>query len=277
MVPAWNLLRRHCETYGAYFCGGDSRFHDIYCLSPLKPNCSMADKPSSAPEDEQHGPGTAEVGEDTNSYKDWLRLGLASPSAAVASRPERMTAEIELLCGEPPLSSSSSVLPTSPTYLVTSRGISGFRAPVVGTTAIPWASYRQEMPRGPWSANLPMGATSSMIPPPVMPEFVARQFMYPISSPTPPSAPEVWPDTRVVSPPRRPQSGVWFMLRAAQNQGREPFLPQIPKSYLRIKDGRMTVRLLMKYLVTRLGLEDESEVLRTLSHCILCCFLCWIQ
>ncbi|CAL9185809.1 unnamed protein product [Musa hybrid cultivar] len=257
MVPTWNLLRRHCETYGAYFCGGDSRFHDIYGLSPLKPNCSMADKPSSAPEDEQHGPGTVEVGEDTNSSKDWLRLGLASTPAAIESRPERLKAEIELLCGEP---SSSSVLPTSATYPVTSRGISGFRAPVMGTTVIPWASYRQEMPRGPWSANLPMGATSSMIPPPVMPEFVARQFMYPISSPALPSAPEVWPDMRVVSPPRRPQSGVWFMLRAAQNQGREPFLPQIPKSYLRIKDGRMTVRLLMKYLATRLGLEDESEV-----------------
>ncbi|KAG0459664.1 hypothetical protein HPP92_022792 [Vanilla planifolia] len=41
---------------------------------------------------------------------------------------------------------------------------------------------------------------------------------------------------------------------------KEPFLPQIPKSYLRIKDGRMTVRLLKKYLVSKLGLEDESEV-----------------
>ncbi|XP_010556098.1 PREDICTED: uncharacterized protein LOC104825469 [Tarenaya hassleriana] len=65
---------------------------------------------------------------------------------------------------------------------------------------------------------------------------------------------------RAVDPPRRPHSGIWFVLQASENQTREPFLPQIPKSYLRIKDGRMTVRLLMKYLVNKLRLEHESEV-----------------
>lgn len=64
---------------------------------------------------------------------------------------------------------------------------------------------------------------------------------------------------RVVLPPPVP-AGVWFVLQAAPHQGREPFLPQIPRSYLRIKDGRMPVRLLIKYLVNKLGLEDESEV-----------------
>lgn len=65
---------------------------------------------------------------------------------------------------------------------------------------------------------------------------------------------------RVVDPPRRPHSGIWFMLQASQNQVKEPFLPQIPKNYLRIKDGRMTVRLLLKYLVSKLKLESESEI-----------------
>lgn len=65
---------------------------------------------------------------------------------------------------------------------------------------------------------------------------------------------------RVVDPPRRPHSGIWFMLQASQNQLKEPFLPQIPKNYLRIKDGRMTVRLLLKYLVSKLKLESESEI-----------------
>ncbi|CAK8540917.1 unnamed protein product [Lathyrus sativus] len=65
---------------------------------------------------------------------------------------------------------------------------------------------------------------------------------------------------RVVDPPRRPHSGIWFMLQASQNQVKQPFLPQIPKNYLRIKDGRMTVRLLMKYLVNKLKLESESEI-----------------
>ncbi|CAM8884048.1 unnamed protein product [Rhodiola kirilowii] len=60
---------------------------------------------------------------------------------------------------------------------------------------------------------------------------------------------------------RRPQqhAGIWFMLQASQNQVVEPFLPQIPKSYLRIKDGRMTVRLLKKYIGRKLGLKSESE------------------
>ncbi|CAN6992559.1 unnamed protein product [Brassica oleracea var. botrytis] len=64
---------------------------------------------------------------------------------------------------------------------------------------------------------------------------------------------------RVIDPPRRPHSGIWFLLQASQKQTREPFLPQIHKSYLRIKDGKMTVRLLMKYLVNKLRLEHESQ------------------
>ncbi|KAF8118140.1 hypothetical protein N665_0006s0134 [Sinapis alba] len=64
---------------------------------------------------------------------------------------------------------------------------------------------------------------------------------------------------RVIDPPRRLHSGIWFLLQASQNQTREPFLPQIPKSYLRIKDGKMTVRLLKKYLVNKLRLEHESQ------------------
>ncbi|KAF3563073.1 hypothetical protein DY000_02019100 [Brassica cretica] len=65
---------------------------------------------------------------------------------------------------------------------------------------------------------------------------------------------------RVIDPPRRPHSGIWFLLQASQNQTREPFLPQIPKSCLRIKDGKMTVRILMKYLVNKLRLEHETQV-----------------
>ncbi|XAR48231.1 hypothetical protein NMG60_11030982 [Bertholletia excelsa] len=67
-------------------------------------------------------------------------------------------------------------------------------------------------------------------------------------------------DLRVVDPPRRPRSGMWFMLQASQNQSKEPFLPQLPKSYLRIRDGRMQVRLLIKYLANKLRLDSESEV-----------------
>jgi hypothetical protein len=41
---------------------------------------------------------------------------------------------------------------------------------------------------------------------------------------------------------------------------REPPLPQIPRSFLRVRDGRMTVRVVMRYLVNKLSLEDDSQV-----------------
>ncbi|KAJ8773581.1 hypothetical protein K2173_005827 [Erythroxylum novogranatense] len=67
-------------------------------------------------------------------------------------------------------------------------------------------------------------------------------------------------DFKVVDPPRRSHSGIWFMLQASQYHAKEPFLPQISRSYLKIKDGRITVRLLTKYLANKLRLDSESEV-----------------
>ncbi|KAL5724458.1 hypothetical protein ACHQM5_007720 [Ranunculus cassubicifolius] len=72
---------------------------------------------------------------------------------------------------------------------------------------------------------------------------------------------------RIIDPPRRPDSNIWFSLQASQNQNKQPFLPQIPKSYLRIKDGKMTVQVLIKYLATKLRLDSESEV--TFTKCFL--------
>ncbi|XP_022955780.1 uncharacterized protein LOC111457668 isoform X2 [Cucurbita moschata] len=67
-------------------------------------------------------------------------------------------------------------------------------------------------------------------------------------------------DIRIINPPRRPGSGIWFTLKALENQRKQPFLPQISKSYLRIKDEKIKVRLIMKYLVNKLNLDTESEV-----------------
>lgn len=61
-------------------------------------------------------------------------------------------------------------------------------------------------------------------------------------------------------PPPAHEAGTWFVLRAAQNQRREPPLPQIPRSFLRVRDGRMTVRVVMRYLVNKLSLEDDSQL-----------------
>ncbi|KAL8160104.1 hypothetical protein V2J09_001641 [Rumex salicifolius] len=81
-------------------------------------------------------------------------------------------------------------------------------------------------------------------------------FQLPVHRTQPSSAD---PMIRLVDPPRRPHSGIWFFLQPSLHQSKQPFLPHLPKNYLRIKDGRMTVRFLIKYLVNKLGLENESE------------------
>ncbi|TVU34627.1 hypothetical protein EJB05_16466 [Eragrostis curvula] len=66
---------------------------------------------------------------------------------------------------------------------------------------------------------------------------------------------------RVISPPRRTEAtGLWLTLQAAPNQHREPILPQIPKSYLRIKDSNIKVEVVMKYLAGKLGLTRSHQV-----------------
>ncbi|KAL5552569.1 hypothetical protein UlMin_039970 [Ulmus minor] len=111
------------------------------------------------------------------------------------------------------------------------------------------------------TASTSLSSCSSSLVPMGSSFFAGRQFQLQpagIDSPPPPPPPSF--DFRVVNPPRRPQSGIWFMLQASQNQAKEPFLPQISKSFLRIKDGKMTVQLLIKYLVHKLRLESESEI-----------------
>ncbi|XP_008775603.1 protein LAX PANICLE 2-like [Phoenix dactylifera] len=248
MVPARNLLRRHYDGYGG--CCSD--------FEPKPPSLRsnpilMAEEPPQTPtrrpdgdnDDEQDG--EEEVGTSSSS-RNWLRLGLGPPTTP-SRRREGLT-ELELFTDR--RSSSSSRPSPSDPRAIARPVVAGMPSVMVPRLAPHQRimSYRQDAtplppPWGLWNRGPIMGSSSRT--PPAMPEFVARQFIFPS-------------DMMVVSPPPRPQTGVWFMLQAAQNQGREPFLPQIPKSYLRIKDGRMTVRLLMKYLVSKLGLEDESEI-----------------
>ncbi|XP_042445707.1 protein LAX PANICLE 2-like [Zingiber officinale] len=266
MTPDCCLLHQHhCVSGGFTSRCGRPHFHAL--RGPLKEKLdSMADddEPSPAPQDERRddddfSPATS---------ADWLRLALAppplnlpSPAAAAAGSsggPERMRI--------PSVSSSPAMFSPFPAVWP-GNSASGFPIPPpvdMAAPLVPWVGpHRREPPPQYWgrfwnvgNANLALGGGSALMLPPAMPEFVARQLVHPTaSSAVAPPLP-----VRVVSPPRRPQSGVWFTLQAMRNHGREPFLPQIPKSYLRIKDGRMTVRLLIKYLVNKLVLEDESEV-----------------
>lgn len=53
---------------------------------------------------------------------------------------------------------------------------------------------------------------------------------------------------------------VWFSLVASEDQEGSAPLPQIPASYLRIKDGNMSVSFIQKYLMRKLELTSEAEV-----------------
>ncbi|KAF3786974.1 E3 ubiquitin protein ligase [Nymphaea thermarum] len=73
---------------------------------------------------------------------------------------------------------------------------------------------------------------------------------------------------KIVNAPPRPNSGLWFVLQAEQNQIKELALPQVQKSYLRIKDRKMTILLIMKYLANKLHLGSESEHNKTRKQSI---------
>ncbi|KAL6613886.1 hypothetical protein ACP70R_036156 [Stipagrostis hirtigluma subsp. patula] len=79
---------------------------------------------------------------------------------------------------------------------------------------------------------------------------------------------------RVISPPRRTEAaGLWLTLQAASNQAKEPILPQIPRSYLRIKDSNIKVEVVMKYLADKLGLTRSHQVELTCRGQLLPSFL----
>ncbi|BFG37165.1 hypothetical protein CerSpe_234390 [Prunus speciosa] len=58
----------------------------------------------------------------------------------------------------------------------------------------------------------------------------------------------------------RRNSTIWFSLVATENWKGDGSLPQIPSSYLRIKDGKMPVSFIQKYLAKKLELNSEDEV-----------------
>ncbi|XP_077240097.1 protein LAX PANICLE 2-like isoform X2 [Tasmannia lanceolata] len=57
----------------------------------------------------------------------------------------------------------------------------------------------------------------------------------------------------------RPETGLWFSLRTSDCRGGEA-LPQIPKAYIRVKDENVTIFVVKKYLVRKLGLVNEAEI-----------------
>ncbi|KAL6843565.1 hypothetical protein ACP4OV_026627 [Aristida adscensionis] len=63
---------------------------------------------------------------------------------------------------------------------------------------------------------------------------------------------------------------VWFSLTASPNQKEDPQLPQLPKSYLRIKDGSLQVSSVQRYIMNKFDLASEDEVEITCQGEVIC-------
>ncbi|XP_034917135.1 uncharacterized protein [Populus alba] len=77
------------------------------------------------------------------------------------------------------------------------------------------------------------------------------------SSLLPPPPPLFSPTTTITTRPHF--AGSWFTLSSSINREGEA-LPQIPKAYIRVKDENVTVFMVKKYLVRKLGLSNEDEI-----------------
>ncbi|CAM0904854.1 unnamed protein product [Alopecurus aequalis] len=270
MVPAWNLqLLRDAHATPAFVAALTAHPHLHMAQEPINQEPPKPPPPQEAPQEErrqvvlpppsqqqqqQHlqpaagTSGSSSGGSSSNGgggAGDWLRLGLGpaspgpgagAPEIDLFSAPPRHGHAVRDNMGMPPGAFARAAVP-----------------------GIPQTSIQMPVPRAspPW---MPPWSPAAQQPSLLLP-FGHRGFYGP--GPGSPAASSSGFDTiRVVLPPpaATAAAGVWFVLQAAPHQGREPFLPQIPRSYLRIKDGRVTVRLLIKYLVNKLRLEDESEV-----------------
>ncbi|XP_072950712.1 uncharacterized protein [Typha angustifolia] len=225
MVPARNLLRRHYDSYGASFF--DDSHHLLLSSTPPTPlliHKPMAQEPSPPPTPNQ------EQAREEVKEQDEEDAGTSTSGGA--------NSKAWLQLGLGPSTSSSRGEGGGPTELDLFPRASPPGAAGPPPPPAQWAGFRFISPSTQATAS---GSSSAP------PEFLSA------------GAGAGGGGMRVILPPPRPQAGIWFVLQAARNQ-KEPFLPQITKSYLRIKDGRMKVRLLIKYLVNKLGLEHETEV-----------------
>ncbi|XP_068666926.1 protein LAX PANICLE 2-like [Aristolochia californica] len=281
MVPARNLVQY--TGYGRYYTGGGgggggthtagntthaAKFElssDLAFEDPMAEEESRTTSLNEAGSSKHVQEENEEQEVDDRRDERWLQLGLGSHSNPIEMRHDQQSSRFVELDLFPDRRQPA---PPAQTRQYPDES-SGASLPIVGPPLffphpVTSLTLRQNQPEttwggrrlGPWT---PMPTTSMM--PFYSQSYHQQQHPYGIGFP-PASFEAGGPSSniRLIDAPRRPQAGIWFVLQASQNQRKEPTLPQISKSYLRIKDGRMTVRLLMKYLANKLGLNNESEV-----------------
>ncbi|XP_034692139.1 protein LAX PANICLE 2-like isoform X1 [Vitis riparia] len=113
--------------------------------------------------------------------------------------------------------------------------------------------------------GLGFGVTPSINYDPLVPSSLT---WFSASPPPPSSPPSPWPWPMVSAggllrdrqtPVTRSSTGLWFTLVSSINRNGE-VLPQVPKAYIRVREENVTVLMVQKYLVTKLGLSNEAEI-----------------
>nr|XP_029116621.1 uncharacterized protein LOC105061399 isoform X2 [Elaeis guineensis] len=261
MVPARNLLRRHYNSYGGHFDDIQSEFHREKASSVSGLMAEEVPRAIGGDEEEEGKERQTSSKQGDENCQGWLQLGISSCPSGGSGLHDALVDRM-----------STSSIDRNRGGLVELNLFSD-RLPGPLQPRLPAAGAPMMVPSFPASAGQEVSleyrrlgamASSSSKPLPILTSYDWGQFMCPSGSLS--LSLEMSGTMRVVSPPPRRQTGVWFVLQPAQNQEKGPFLPQISKSYLRIKDGRMTVRLLMKYLADKLGLDDETQRPAASSH-----------
>lgn len=206
MVPARNFLRRHYNSYGGHFGDIQSEFQRDKASS--LPGLMAEEVPqgsgSNEEEGEEAGPSSKE-GDDN--YQGWLQLGIGSrPSGG-----SRLDGDAPV---DPTNSTERSRGEAVELNLFSDRSTGHSRPP------LPVAGAPTMVPLFPAVAvgyrSVGAMASSSSRPLARLTSYNWAQFMCPSGSLGLPV--EIGGAIRVVSPPARQQTGVWFLLQAAQNQ-----------------------------------------------------------
>ncbi|CAI9775265.1 unnamed protein product [Fraxinus pennsylvanica] len=273
MIPSKNLFRQQfCGSYfqgfglvspsdGFDYCSGNCLLGSDHQVDPMAEDESR----TGSTVNETAGSSLKDVQEDKD--EGWLQLSIGGRHTVSSNKKQeqvdqkRRLIELDLLPSSN-YNSDSQVMRTlgpmlnmtehsapQPTVMNLAAG-SGYNLPILWQHPTGTSSNfpRQEINKTFRPTPVNIATSSSSMPP----------LPFQIHDGMDTSGPGL--EFRVIRPPRRPHSGIWFMLQASQNQAKEPFLPQISRSYLRIKDGSMTIQFVIKYLVNKLRLESESEI-----------------
>lgn len=195
MVQARNLLLRHVDTYGGSPCFEADHSNLMMMMADhQKPTSTTKEQqgPQAQQAQESEPPGTSSSSSQAPD-DSWLQLGIG-----LSSSPSRQpSVELQLFSDRPSSLASAASRPIGPAQM-------GYRP--IGPSP--------SQPPPPWGYFMAGSSSSSNVMFQPQPQFYNVQRFPPVGPAAPPRG------MRVVGPPpaRQQGVGVWFLLKAAENQ-----------------------------------------------------------